>query len=115
MTAHPVSAPRSKKTVARHLRRLVSLWREANDLAWSTVGRPGPVFSNTSPGPDKDRAWEEFNEDVATDQAEAGRLYRAALDSAPVWLREDAALFAKATNRAFRSGSCALAFGPGIR
>ena len=105
----------SKKTVRRHLRRLVSNWRKANDLAWSTVGRPGPVFSNTTPGPDKDRAWEEFNEDVAADQAAAGRLYRAALDSAPGWLKESDALMAKAHYRAFRSDSGALAFGPGIR
>ena len=115
MNDHPRCTRPGKKSVRRHLLRLVSLWREANYLAWSTVGRPGPVFTNTTPGPDKDLAWEEFNNDVATDQAEAGRLYRAALDAAPGWLKESDALMAKAHYRAFRSDSGALAFGPGIR
>ena len=114
MNDHPRCTRPGKKSVRRHLRRLASLWREANNLAWSTVGRPGPVFTDTAPGPDKDRAWEEFNEDVAADQAEAGRLYRAALDSAPGWLREDAALLAKAHDRAFRGNDGIVAYGPGI-
>ena len=99
----------SKKTVKKHVKRLVTRWSCANELAWGTVGRPGPVFTNTTPGPDKDRAWEEFNADLAADQAAARELYRVALDTAPEWLKTDKALVDKCFARAFKGF-----VGPGI-
>ena len=99
----------SKKTVKKHMKRLVFYWRKANNLAWSTVGRPGPVFTNTTPGPDKDKAWEEFNIDLVADREAAGTLYRVALDLAPEWLKNDKALVDKCFARAFKGF-----VGPGI-
>ena len=99
----------SKKTVKKHVKRLVTRWSSANELAWSTVGRPGPVFTNTTPGPEKDRVWEEFNDDLAADRAAAGTLYRVALDLAPVWLKTNKALVDKCFDRAFKGF-----VGPGI-
>ena len=91
------------------MKRLVFYWRKANDLAWSTVGRPGPVFTNTTPGPDKDQEWEEFNINLVADREAAGTLYRVALDLAPVWLKTNKSLVDKCFDKAF--GGCV---GPGI-
>ena len=91
------------------MRRLVFLWRRANKLAWSTVGRPGPVFTNTTPGPEKDLEWEEFNINLVADRQAAGTLYRVALDLAPEWLKTNKALVDKCFARAFRGSA-----GPGI-
>lgn len=58
-------------------------------MAWNTVGRPGPVFHDTEPGPDKDEAWAAHHRALEAEQRVAKELYRAALDAAPAWLRED--------------------------
>ena len=91
------------------MKRLIFYWRKANALAWSTVGRPGPVFTNTTPGPEKDRAWEEFNINLVADREAAGTLYRVALDLAPVWFKTNKALVDKCFDKAF--DGCV---GPGI-
>lgn len=103
----------SKRVIKKHMKRLVSTWRTANDLAWSTVGRPGPVFFDTEPGPDKDQAWEEHGKALEADQAAAGELYRRALQEAPAWLKEDKRLVEKCFYKAFVHDGCA-AIGPGI-
>ena len=103
----------SKKSIKKHMNRLVARWRHANDLAWDTVGRPGPVFFDTVPGPDKDQAWADHHRTLEAEQAAAGELYRAALDAAPVWLREDKAMLDKCFYRAFvHKGAAEI--GPGI-
>ena len=73
------------------------------------MGRPGPVFTNTTPGTDKDLEWEEFNANLAADRAAAGELYRVALDLAPEWLKKNKALVDKCFARAFKGF-----VGPGI-
>ena len=95
------------------MKRLVNRWRDANDLAWSTVGCPGPVFSNTNPGPDKDEAWEAHQLGIEAKQEAAGKLYREALKEAPGWLSGDSELVDKCFNRVFviKGGA---AIGPGI-
>lgn len=103
----------SKKTQKKHIKRLVTRWRHANALAWDTVGRPGPVFFDTVPGPDKDEAWEEHAATLEAEQRHAGELYRTALDAAPAWLKEDEALVEKCFNRAFTRDGYAV-IGPGI-
>lgn len=103
----------SKKSIKKHMNRLVARWRHANDLAWDTVGRPGPVFFDTEPGPDKDEAWEAHHRALEEEQRLAGEAYRKALLEAPVWLREDKAMLDKCFYRAFVHKGAAI-IGPGI-
>ena len=103
----------SKKTVKKHTKRLVSSWRYANDLAWSTVGAPGPVFFDTNPGPDKDKAWEAFHQEMEAKRSQAGALYKGALQKAPSWFREDEKLMDKCFNKVFVHEGGAV-IGPGI-
>ena len=103
----------SKKSIKKHMTRLVARWRTANDLTWDTVGRPGPVFFDTEPGPDKDAAWAAHHRDIDAQQRLAGYLYRKALKDAPDWLKQDKSLIDKCFNRAFTRDGYAV-IGPGI-
>ena len=87
--------PLSRKSIRRHVRRLAQKLSNANAMAWDTVGRPGPVFTNTKPGPDKDQAWVVHNEECSADLMEAVRLFQKALASAPAWLLKDPRLVAR--------------------
>ena len=104
---------RSKRTTKKHFSRLVKAWRKANDIAWSTVSAPGPVFTNTSPGPDKNRAWEEHHDRMESWQQDAAEMCREALAAAPSWFRENKVLLKKAFDKAFTCNGCAV-MGPGI-
>ena len=103
----------SKKSIKKHMNRLVTRWRYANEISWDTVGRPGPIFFDTIPGPDKDEAWAAHHRDIDAQQRYAGYLYRKALKEVPDWLREDKALIDKCFNRAFVEKGAAV-IGPGI-
>lgn len=104
---------KSKKTVRKHLQRLTKALQEANNIAWSTVSRPGPCFSNTEPGPDKDQAWAEHCDDLQEDQEFAAQLCREAVAAAPKWLRDDSTIIGRAFDKVFAKGGVCTA-GPGI-
>lgn len=108
------TAPKSKRSVKKHLQRLVKGWREANELSWSTVGRPGPCFTNSVPGPDKDSAWAGHHEFLEAIREEAAARCFEALAKAPAWLRGNRALLEKAFDKSFLAKDGCAAWGPDI-